>query len=82
MPHVINPETVMKVQRLLRLVNTRHCLSVVDCWKRLPSAEDRFELFHQVFEDMHQMLDELLVEKILPLDISRKAQRALCLQEG
>lgn len=82
LPHVLQSETGMQVQRLLRLVDTDHGLRVVIRWRGLTASEDTEEPLQQVFEDVPDLLGKLLARKSTPEALVAKARRALGLLDG
>lgn len=76
-PHVLQLETGMQFQRLLRLVDTSKGLSVVICWRGFPASQDTQEPLQQVYADVPSLLLKLPTRYTIPQKLVTKAHRAL-----
>jgi len=75
MPHVISSETGMPVQRLMRLEESPNGLHVIVRWRGLPANADTSEPLSRIYEDVPQMLLNLLKRKSTPrhlVDLAKK----------
>ena len=81
MPHVLSSETGMPVQRLMRLVDTPSGLAVVVRWRGLPPSADTTEPLNRIYEDVPQMLLNLLARKSTPRHMVIRAKTELGLSE-
>ena len=66
MPHVLASETGMPVQRLMRLVQGPKGIEVVVRWRGFPPSADTTEPLQKIYEDVPQMLQNLLNRKSTP----------------
>ena len=79
MSHVLQSETGMTVQRLLRLKEHPDGVYVVVRWKGLPNSDDTLEPLLKVNEDVPRMLERLLNRKNSPHELITKARKILAL---
>ena len=77
MSHVLSSETGMPINRLVRFVETDDGLKVHVRWKGLPDSEDTFEPLSNVYEDVPQLLMQLLKRKNTPIELAAKVRREL-----
>ena len=79
MSHVLQSETGMTVQRLLRLEEHPDGVYVLVRWKGLPNSDDTLEPLVKVYEDVPRMLERLLNGKNSPRELVAKARKILAL---
>jgi len=77
MSHVLQSETGMPVQRLLKLAKIDNDIKVLIRWKGLPQSEDSWEPILNVHEDVPQLLEKLLQRKNVPAELVEKAKSVL-----
>lgn len=81
MSHVLTSETVMQVQRLLRLIDTTDGIYVTILWKGLAVSRDTREPLAQNYQDVPLLRSKLHDRNSAPNLLASKGRRELGLRE-